>query len=76
MDWDDYDSNVSATQTFLKYLEYPEDAETPIDLQQTAVVVMSHLDRLTIPHLPQVPSNSSVSFRLFVMLSLKGKMAI
>ncbi len=55
--WDDYE-NVSATQTFLKYLEYPDSDETPIDLKQTAVVVMSHLDRLTIPHQPVLEPNT------------------
>ncbi len=45
--------NPSATKVFLKYLEYPEDEETPIDLQQTMVVVMAHLDRLAAPHQPQ-----------------------
>ena len=33
VEWDDYE-NVSATQCFLKYLEYPECEETPIDLKQ------------------------------------------
>ena len=55
-EWDDYE-NVSATQCFLKYLEYPESAETPIDLKQAAVIVMSHLDRLSIPHQPALEQN-------------------
>jgi hypothetical protein len=56
-EWDDYE-NVSATQCFLKYLEYPDLEETPIDLKQTAVVIMSHLDRLTIPHQPVLEQNT------------------
>ena len=44
VEWDDYE-NVSATQCFLKYLEYPECEEALIDLKQAAVIVMSHLDR-------------------------------
>lgn len=51
---DGYDEDVpaSATQCFLQYLEYPQSEDCPIDLQQTAVVIMSHLDRLAIPHQP------------------------
>ena len=56
VEWDDYE-NVSATQCFLKYLEYPECEETPIDLKQAAVIVMSHLDRLSIPHQPALEQN-------------------
>ena len=57
VEWDDYE-NVSATQCFLKYLEYPECEETPIDLKQAAVIVMSHLDRLSIPHQPALEQNA------------------
>ena len=48
---------MSATQCFLKYLEYPECEEAPIDLKQAAVIVMSHLDRLSIPHQPALEQN-------------------
>ena len=49
---------MSATQCFLKYLEYPECEETPVDLKQAAVIVMSHLDRLSIPHQPALEQNA------------------
>ncbi len=52
MDWDDHE-NVSATRVFLKYLTYPEDEDTAIDLQQTMVVAMAHLDRLARPFQPK-----------------------
>ena len=42
---------VHPTQSFLDYLDYPEETE-PVDLQQAAVVIMSHLDRLALPLLP------------------------
>ena len=45
---------TSATEAFLRYLEYPEDENVSIDLQQSAVVIMSHLDRLAAPHQPPV----------------------
>ncbi|KAL8607282.1 hypothetical protein ACOMHN_047613 [Nucella lapillus] len=43
---------VSPTQCFLNYLTIPEDENTPVDLRQSAVVIMSHLDRLCTPYLP------------------------
>ena len=43
---------VSPTECFLKYLTYPEDLSIAIDLRMSAVVVMSHLDRLCTPYLP------------------------
>lgn len=49
--WDDCE-NVSATQCFLKYLEYPADENTSIDIKHALVVTMSHLDRLAAPHQP------------------------
>ncbi len=49
---------MSATKVFLKYLRYPEDEETPIDLQQTMVVAMAHLDRLATPHQPKEAANT------------------
>ncbi len=48
------DNVVSATEAFLRYLEYPQDSSLSIDLQQTAVVIMSHLDRLSTPHQPSL----------------------
>merc|ERR1711911_422893 len=41
-------------QCFLEYISYPEDDTSPIDLQQTAVGVMAHLDRMARPLLREV----------------------
>ena len=43
------EDSLHPTQCFLQNLDYPEDEDSPIDLQQTAVAVMSHLDRLARP---------------------------
>ncbi|XP_030670976.1 E3 ubiquitin-protein ligase HERC2 [Nomascus leucogenys] len=40
---------LSPNESFLRYLTLPQDNELAIDLQQTAVVVMAHLDRLATP---------------------------
>ena len=45
-DWEG--EEVQPTQAFLSYLDYPEEGD-PVDLQQAAVVIMAHLDRLTLP---------------------------
>ncbi|KAG8235160.1 hypothetical protein J437_LFUL015200, partial [Ladona fulva] len=52
--WGDDDGNISVspTECFLRYLELPENDEVCIDLRQTAVVIMSHLDRLAAPCAP------------------------
>ena len=47
--WDG--EEVQPTQCFLAYLDYPDETE-PVDLQQAAVVIMAHLDRLALPLLP------------------------
>ena len=47
---------VSATEAFLRYLEYPEDETFNVDLQQCAVIIMSHLDRLASPIQPKLDS--------------------
>ena len=46
------DDDVHPTECFLQYLDIPEDDSVDIDLQQTAVVIMSHLDRLARPLCP------------------------
>ena len=48
---------VSATEAFLRYLEYPEDDTFNVDLQQCAVIIMSHLDRLATPIQPKLDPN-------------------
>ena len=40
----------NATENFLRYLQYPENEHSLIDLQQVAVAIMAHLDRLCKPH--------------------------
>lgn len=43
---------LSPNENFLRYLILPQDNELAIDLRQTAVVVMAHLDRLATPCMP------------------------
>ncbi|KAG9492301.1 hypothetical protein GDO78_000687 [Eleutherodactylus coqui] len=43
---------LSPNENFLRYLILPQDNELAIDLRQTAVVVMAHLDRLAAPCMP------------------------
>ena len=51
-DDDDDDDDIHPTECFLQYLDIPEDDSVDIDLQQTAVVIMAHLDRLARPLCP------------------------
>ncbi|EEC01765.1 conserved hypothetical protein, partial [Ixodes scapularis] len=44
---------VSPTECLLSLLTLPEDESLSVDLQQCAMVVMCHLDRLAAPYLPQ-----------------------
>lgn len=59
--YDENNYSVSPTEFFLKYLTYPEDQSLAIDLRMSAVVVMSHLDRLCQPYLPLNTSNKKSS---------------
>ena len=43
---------LSPNECFLRYLTLPQDNELAIDLRQTAVVIMAHLDRLAAPCSP------------------------
>lgn len=43
---------LSPNESFLRYLILPQDNELAIDLRQTAVVIMAHLDRLATPCMP------------------------
>ena len=43
---------MSPTECFLRYLTLPDDDTTQVDLRQCAVVLMSHLDRLSAPYMP------------------------
>ena len=47
--------DFTATQSFLRYLEYPPDPNVNIDLEQSAVIIMSHLDRLAQKYQPSSP---------------------
>ena len=53
-DEEDEEDSQQPTQCFLENLSYPEDETSPIDLQQTAVGVMAHLDRMARPLLREV----------------------
>uniref|UniRef100_A0A8C9RA53 E3 ubiquitin-protein ligase HERC2 n=1 Tax=Scleropages formosus TaxID=113540 RepID=A0A8C9RA53_SCLFO len=43
---------LSPNESFLRYLTLPQDNNLAIDLRQTAVVIMAHLDRLAAPFSP------------------------
>ncbi|KAB5583793.1 hypothetical protein PHYPO_G00099730 [Pangasianodon hypophthalmus] len=51
---------LSPNESFLRYLNLPQDNELAIDLRQTAVVIMAHLDRLAVPCSPP-PCSSPTS---------------
>ncbi|XP_048243824.1 E3 ubiquitin-protein ligase HERC2-like isoform X1 [Haliotis rufescens] len=69
--WDDTGSfHVSPTECFLRYLTYPEDENTAVDLRQSAVVIMAHLDRLAAPYLP--PSSNHKNHRSAVTQEVMG----
>lgn len=56
---------ISPTECFLNYLTIPEDENTPVDLRQSAVVIMAHLNRLCAPYLPPSPSQKVGLRRLY-----------
>nr|XP_057930110.1 E3 ubiquitin-protein ligase HERC2 isoform X4 [Doryrhamphus excisus] len=43
---------LSPNESFLRYLTLPQDNDLAIDLRQTAVVILAHLDRLASPRSP------------------------
>ncbi|XP_077559435.1 E3 ubiquitin-protein ligase HERC2 isoform X3 [Haemaphysalis longicornis] len=45
---------VNPTECFLSLLALPEDDSLSVDLQQCAMIIMCHLDRLASPYLPPV----------------------
>ena len=53
---EDLQEDYTATQSFLRYLEYPPDPTVNIDLEQAAVIIMSHLDRLAQKYQPNSPA--------------------
>ena len=46
----------NANENFLRYLQYPDNDQSLIDLQQVAVTIMSHLSRLAEPHQQKLTS--------------------
>ncbi|XP_041440166.1 E3 ubiquitin-protein ligase HERC2 isoform X2 [Xenopus laevis] len=61
---------LSPNENFLRYLILPQDNELAIDLQQTAVVIMAHLDRLAAPCMPpQCSSPTSLKGALQEVIS-------
>ncbi|XP_028301238.1 E3 ubiquitin-protein ligase HERC2 isoform X2 [Gouania willdenowi] len=50
---------LSPNENFLRYLTLPQDNDLAIDLRQTAVVIMAHLDRLASPCSPPHCNSSS-----------------
>ena len=53
--------SVSPTECFLKHLSYPDDEDCAVDLRQSAVVIMSQLDRLASSYLPISASHKVVN---------------
>lgn len=45
---------MNPTECFLSFLTLPDDDSLSVDLQQCAVVIMCHLDRLASPYLPSI----------------------
>lgn len=59
---------LSPNESFLRYLTLPQDNDLAIDLRQTAVVIMAHLDRLASPCSPphcNSPSSHKVRISCF-----------
>ncbi|KAK6172413.1 hypothetical protein SNE40_016067 [Patella caerulea] len=50
--------HASPTECFLRVLSYPADENTSVDLRQSAVVIMSHLDRIAAPYFPPTSQKS------------------
>lgn len=59
---------LSPNETFLRYLILPQDNHLAIDLRQTAVVIMAHLDRLASPYSPP-NCNSPTSHKVIILLA-------
>ncbi|XP_068720941.1 E3 ubiquitin-protein ligase HERC2-like [Montipora capricornis] len=55
---------VSPTESFLRYLALPEDESEFVELQHSAVVLISHLDRLAAPYLPLSSNQKAHSIAL------------
>lgn len=57
---------LSPNEGFLRYLILPQDNDLAIDLRQTAVVIMAHLDRLASPYSPP-NCNSPTSHKVIIL---------
>ena len=53
----DPEENLTCTQTFLNFVELPDDDALEVDLKQGASFMMAHLDRLATPHIPPLSFN-------------------
>ncbi|ESO89418.1 hypothetical protein LOTGIDRAFT_218809 [Lottia gigantea] len=53
--------HLSPTECFLRVLTYPSDEDKPVDLRQSAVVIMSHLDRIAAPYFPPTSYKTSAA---------------
>lgn len=58
---DTVDPSTSPTESFLRFLSLSDNEAGNIDLKKAAVVVISHLDRLAQPHLPNYDCLPGVS---------------
>lgn len=54
---DSNEENLSITQTYLSFVELPEDDSVEVDLKQASSFIMAHLDRLAEPHIPPLSFN-------------------
>lgn len=62
---------LSPNESFLRYLTLPQDNDLAIDLRQTAVVIMAHLDRLASPCSPP-HCNSPTTHKVWQLFLLVG----
>ena len=72
---DDDSESINPCETFLEYLEYPEDESLNIDLKLTAVALMCELERLTKPYFPP-PTLSKASSTSSSAASLKRSLCV
>lgn len=62
---------MSPTECFLRYLAFLDDQSLDVDLRMSAVVIMSHLDRLCSPYLPP-----SVSHKVCIVLTREARIEL
>jgi len=49
---------ITPTESFLRYLALPDDESEFVELQHAAVVLISHLDRLSAPYTPPLSNQN------------------